>query len=318
MKIINSEDHNFDSLKENFNLIIDQNFPLHSKGNLKYQKEYFKSNELICKISFIFINSGIAKFLFLGDVFKTDKISIFGLPSLSIELVNLNNIEKKFIENHLTKDLQISNFKIDHLELINSNRISFFSNYLLKKGFKNNLMVNSIVDLNYDYDYLKMCYRKSYKSLINKYNKDFNLIVLERESNNEDLFSEFKDLHFIDAGKKTRSDRTWEIQFELINEGLAVVFLLEKDKKIVSGAYFTNNNKTAYYGVSASDPSSKKQFPLTHVIIDNAIKYFKKKNLEKIILGNYETNKNNTKEYNISLFKCGFSDIKEYQINISN
>ena len=128
----------------------------------------------------------------------------------------------------------------------------------------------------------------------------------------------FKDLHFIDAGRKTRSDRTWEIQFELISEGLAVVFLLEKDKKIVSGAYFTNNNKTAYYGVSASDPNSKKKFPMTHIIIDNAIKYFKKKNLSKIILGNYETNKNNKKEYNISLFKCGFSDIKEYQINISN
>ena len=85
-------------------------------------------------------------------------------------------------------------------------------------------MLNLIDDLKS----IKRNFRKSSKSLINKGFKIWNVKVME--SLDKSKWEEFINLHFKVSGKKTRSNKTWDILKKQIQAKEAFLVYLEDDK----------------------------------------------------------------------------------------
>ena len=103
---------------------------------------------------------------------------------------------------------------------------------LLKNSFNCNIQRESFIDLSWDYLEIKRNYRKSYKSLVSKGKKIWNLIKLTE--NHESIWNEFKSLHYKSAGRKTRSDKSWDIlQESLINNCSSFYYCTNENEEMI-------------------------------------------------------------------------------------
>ena len=85
-------------------------------------------------------------------------------------------------------------------------------------------------------------YRKSYKSLINSNIKKYDLQVLDNNNFKIEIWEKFKQMHLKVSGKKTRSDSTWELQKQSLNNSKSVVIYVKKEEKYLGFAYFYAKN----------------------------------------------------------------------------
>ena len=224
------------------------------------------------------------------------------------------SVQKKIIKRcfgfikSISKRLKISSWEC--VELFKNK--SDFSEWHLQSmcnGAKSYLQHELFVNLSLDISVIKSHFRKSYKSLISSGNKYWKLGIMD--SKNEKLWKNFKDLHLKVSGKKTRSDKTWNIHYESIlkNESF-LIYLLDNKKRIVGGGLFNCSKDEGFYAVGAYDRSLFDK-PLGHLVQYKAIEELKKRNISwyKIGLRNYETDTPNPseKEISISKFKEGFA-----------
>ena len=177
------------------------------------------------------------------------------------------------------------------------------------KGLKiKNLQYESIINLELSLVELKSRIRKSYKGLINKGLKQWNIVdVVE---NQDIVFSQFRNLHFQVALRKTRNDKSWEIQLNNLKSGFAkLLAAYDTDNKLVGAAYFDITKDEANYSVGVYD---RKLFdlPIGHAIQWRAIEIFKRIGIVKYKVGSIykisDMPKPSEKEISISKFKIGF------------
>ena len=122
------------------------------------------------------------------------------------------------------------------------------------------------------------------------------------------MWDDFKNLHHKVSGKKTRSDRTWSLQYENLLSNNAIFLYVTDNNKIISGAYFDTSRDEANYSVSVSDDYAKKNY-INSLIIFEAIKILKKRKVLYLRLGQYENQLNtDLKQININRFKLSFSN----------
>lgn len=156
---------------------------------------------------------------------------------------------------------------------------------------------------------IKSVLRKSYKPLINWGKKNLLIKVLDAQTSDYEGFLEFKNLHIKASGRKTRSDLSWDYQFEMIKLGKAYLISAFYNNELVSGCFIMHNKNTALYGVAASDRKLMSiNFPLNHYTLWKSILIAKDKGCKKFILGNVSNDHNlDEKANNIALFKRGFA-----------
>ena len=161
-------------------------------------------------------------------------------------------------------------------------------------------------DLSLGYENLKSLYRKSYKSLINKTKKKFVVKILD--PNDFKKYIEFKNLHKRISGRQTRSDESWELHFNAIQNSKSYLFYIENKTKIIGGSIIDCTKKEAIYGVGVFDRDFFKNYSLSHLIQDEIIKFLCKKKFKFYNLGEYNPSdhKLDKKLNDISKFKMGF------------
>ncbi|MAI14373.1 MAG: hypothetical protein CMM15_10175 [Rhodospirillaceae bacterium] len=153
--------------------------------------------------------------------------------------------------------------------------------------------------------------RKSYRSLINSGLKIWKSFVADEKTINKEFWDKFIELHFQSAGRKTRSEETWNYQFELIKKNLAFsVGLFDPFSGTMVGcAFYQHNHSQAYYMVGAYDRSLFDK-PIGHVVQWIALNYALKKGLTEICyLNEIKFNVSEfftEKEQRIQFFKLGF------------
>jgi len=152
------------------------------------------------------------------------------------------------------------------------------SRYLLKHGEKPTIRYEQLIHLGSGT--LHQDLRKSYKSLINK--------RTPIECDVEELHT----LHLQEAGRETRSQETWDIQQEMVDQKQAFCLRTEK-----AAALFLYNQEVCYYGVAASQEDS-------HPIIWSAIQKAKDLGCRWFSMGDQMFT--NDKAGSISKFKRGF------------
>jgi hypothetical protein len=293
-----------------------ENNPLFSIDNIEYQKNYRTDIISSEDISFTIKNTDL-KFLYVFVAYKHTtnsgmEFSNYGLPIISLE----NEISPPIKKIIITEILNRIDFSSDILyNQFNFENLNIFSELLFVKYKRPILYLESKVNLLCDYSVIRQSFRKSYKSLIAKFSREIDLKVYDSNNINLSTYKEFKSLHFKESGRLTRSEKTWEIHYDMIKKDSAVLICAVLNEELIGAALFIHSAYSAYYGVSASNVVFKQTVPITHLIIDKAIHYYKGLGLLMLILGLFEPDSKDEKLKGISGFKSAFSNEKGVKLS---
>lgn len=149
--------------------------------------------------------------------------------------------------------------------------------------------------------------RDSYRNLINQHIQTVELNYITRDNCDRDLFDTFKAFHLKTAGRQTRSDKSWNVQFKMIEAGFAELILgYMPEQGLVSSALLTDFGSVTSYAVAVYERSLFSH-PLGHVNVYEGIKRAKERGQIVFDLGIIiPYTLQHEKEYNIGYFKKGF------------
>ena len=190
--------------------------------------------------------------------------------------------------------------------------ISDWHSLCLSNGMSTNVRYNLYVQLDENIEKIKKLFRKSYKPLIGVAEKSWNTEI-HKKNITIDVWNDFKSLHCEVSGRVTRSDETWDIQYENIKSDKAFFISLTNDSlEMVGGAFFEFTEDEGRYKVAAYDRNLFDK-PLGHIIQYKAIEELKRRKIKFYKLGRrfYESDnpKPSEKEISISYFKEGFATL---------
>lgn len=140
------------------------------------------------------------------------------------------------------------------------------------------------VDLSMDIAAIKSRFRKSYKSLITSGKQHFNVGLLHNEGGKE-VWQEFRALHLVAAGRATRSEESWNLQYSALIKGeIFLVHLRDHSGRMVGGALFHVTRDEGYYSVGAYDRALFDK-PIGHIIQHEAIEEMKRRGVRWYFIG---------------------------------
>ena len=201
------------------------------------------------------------------------------------------------------------NFNIS-IPYFGESKIMQWHQICLLNGMSSKINYNLYVDLYKELDEIKKSFRKSYKPLIGVAKKLWTTVIHDKKLT-KCTWAEFKNLHYEVAGKKTRLDDTWDLQYENIkNDNAFFISLREDSSKMVGGGYFELSPNEGKYEVGVYDRELFDK-PLGHIIQNTAIQELKRRGIRFYKIGRrfYESDnpQPTDKELSISYFKEGFA-----------
>ena len=184
-------------------------------------------------------------------------------------------------------------------------------NYLSRYGYLDASLTTILIDLRKDLTSLWKDLRASYKSLIKKSQRMYKIVVLDANSITKEKFLAYADIHHKAAGRITRPQRTFDVQYEMLLSNNACLIGVEIGGSWAGFAYFMHSEYSAYYGSGAEDPEIETKTPLGPVMQWTAIEYYAGKGCRYIELDNQYFGPQffecpSTKDMTISFFKRGF------------
>jgi FemAB family protein len=292
--------------------------------SLQYQKAYFNSQSwndlsLVCYKK-NGIPCGIIS-LHLREIKGLHSLCAAGLPIEPIQFLDdVSTGEKKRICRAVLRGLKTyhaslstEEFKCHAYSQLATSAIDEWGQSCLELAQAVNINHQLYIDLEKNIDDIKSAFRKSYKPLINKAMKLWEVRVLEQKQITISEWQKFKKLHFFAANnRKTRSDESWEIQYLQVLQGNAFLIALYSEfDKLIGGGFFQYTQDEGMYSVAAYDRTLFDQ-PVGHLVQWTAINELKRLGLKKYLIGTrpYATDvpSPSQKELNIGYFKEGFSN----------
>ena len=184
-------------------------------------------------------------------------------------------------------------------------------NYLTRYGYLDASLTTILIDLHKSTSELWKELRSSYKALINKSERIYKIFVMDADSITRPQFDAYCEVHHKAAGRVTRPQRTFDIQYEMLQNNQACLIGVEIDGTWASFAYFLNSKYSAYYGSGAEDPELVTETPLGPVMQWAAIKHYAEVGLRYMELDNQYFGSQlfecpSPKDMSISFFKRGF------------
>ena len=172
----------------------------------------------------------------------------------------------------------------------------FYNNWITSRSWSDISWHTQILDLTQSEAALHAGIRKSYKALINQVARTHEIVVDAKG----DLLKAFKRLHFGEAGRQTRPDRTWEIQREWCEAGNGLIVAAMRWNVAVACTYWILYKGCAYYASSASiNPN------VTHTLVWRAMLELKARGVKQLEMGWLDYDKSD-KGQGIARFKAGF------------
>lgn len=152
-------------------------------------------------------------------------------------------------------------------------------NYLQKYQYLDTSILSYVIDLSPE-NLLKSC-RKGHISDIKRVLNDarFKTRIITVADHVE--HKAFQTLHHRCAGKITRSDESFELQFQKLIQGTAFLVGLDFDSRTVAYSYFELCNGKAAYASGVDDPDYA-DWPLYHSVVYTAMKYLKSLGVTKM------------------------------------
>ena len=287
---------------------------MYSSLSNEFYTEYFLShNSKFEDISCIIFDENQA-YCLIGmtiDICCKNAITLgfYGLPSYYQEYKELSTSQKKQVQKLLGKYIEDTIFylgvnKIIFLDVNPS--LSPMALTLLKKGCSASTKFIQNIDLNQSMSDIRKGFRKGHKAAINWTIKNIDAKVITSKNISWNDMNKFRKLHMQVSGRETRSEKTWNIQYDMIMNNEAFAVFGEKNGVLVTAALFQYSDKTCYYSVSASNRELFDK-PISHTLIWRAIEHAKLLNCKIFEVGEQVYDRENRKkESNIADFKRGF------------
>lgn len=284
-----------------------QCFVSYSASYAHYNQAYFESSTDF-SLSFWFKNEVVG--LLFANTALPEILSFFGHPvgvftdfsklsafQLDLEQTFVREIQKILAQTGVTQALLPSQ--------------SFLLGAFCSATAQIKYSLQAYCDLTVPEEDLLRRMRKSYRSLINWGKCQLEIKILTKENPDRELFLSFKEFHIATAGRKTRSDLSWDRQFAAIQNGAAFLILAYlPEHGLVAGNLVLLAEDEAYYGVGVNNRTlmaNKK--PIGHWPLVAAIFEAKKLNKKTFNLGKVGPEFATDKEYDIAMFKKGFSNL---------
>ena len=145
--------------------------------------------------------------------------------------------------------------------------------------------------------------------------------VVDRAVVTVDDIDQFRALHIDAAGRETRSQKTWEKQFDMVRADEAFLVFGRLDNELVTAALFSHSSSYCFYGVSASKRGLFGK-PISHAAVWRGVLHAKKlgcRHLEwgEIEYPNQATPAPTEKRLGITVFKRGFGGTTFARMRVS-
>jgi FemAB family protein len=283
----------------------------HQVSNVDYYSAYFQGEN----ISFILIEDH--KPIAIFPIFAYQDNNEWKISSNSLGLISplfIRDIPKKSrkrLEKQCIEIILLISRKLELRKILLFEHSHFLSTWFLQwleKADKDFITYQLAIDLQQSIESIKLDFRKSYKPLVNKALKEWDVRVCEE--NVDEVFEEFKDLHFEAAGKQTRSKESWSIQRKQIENNEAFLVSVRDGNLLIGAGFFNFSRDIGTYSVGAykRDLFDK---PIGHAVQIIAIKKLKDLGCKTYILGQkavaISSGTSSQKEASISHFKEGFA-----------
>jgi len=292
---------------------IDYTMAMREDGSSNLSFGVYENNKLVAFIPLV--KEYIYEYQKLNEFSMAGFPSVYPLFSNILSKNNKDKIEKLIFEQILQiakeQDISYMNFYVSPLSDVVLNK-ELIVNPFNKFGFHDTTVSTNILSLEKDEDVLFRNFRKGTKSDIKTAIKnDFTLKVFDSANITRELFDIYKDLHFQAAGRKTRPDKTWDIMYEWIKDGVSILALTSKDDSYVSAQFVNTYDKKAYYQSGTTKPEFERERGIGHLSQWEILKYLKVNNFTHYELGwnwypNISQEVADSKMLGISRFKAGF------------
>jgi hypothetical protein len=195
------------------------------------------------------------------------------------------------------------------MDTFNDGQLSCLGEVLFNNRYKSNLTFEMIVEYSgFNEENYHRDLRKSYKSLLNWGKKNLSICYLVNQNISRDLFDSFKELHQKISGRQTRSDETWMIQYQMIQDNMGELILGYYEGKLVAGSLFLDQGDVSIYSTGVYERELF-DFGISHSLLYQGIcRSYNRGNTSKFLLGYFDTDIQDSKWYNIQFFKKGFSE----------
>ncbi len=305
---------------------LDSQSVWYSDSMIDYQHAYMSgAGQCLVDISMVLLNDdapcGIWPLtLSLGDSRKLSSLGAPILPPAFIASMSARTVKKitssalRFVmciqEMYAKNEIESQEFitpKVLHSGL------SEWHQQLLSIGAVVTVKHDLYIDLTLSMEEIRAGFRKSYRPLISSGLKTWLSEVMDSTCSNIDVWNEFKLLHQKVAGRITRSDETWNLQYQMILRNEAILVHLHDanmQNRMVGAGFFQFTRDSSLYAVAAYDRELFDK-PIGHVVQQCAIETMKKLGIHWYQIGERlypsDNPKPNDKELSISLFKQGFA-----------
>ena len=283
----------------------------HQVSNVDYYSAYFQGEN----ISFVLIEDHKPVAIF--PIFAYQDSNEWKISSNSLGLISplfIRDIPKKArkrLEKQFIEIILLISKKLKLRKIVLFEHSHFLSNWFLlwlERADKDFITYQLAIDLRQSVESIKLDFRKSYKPLVNKALKEWDVKVCEE--NVDEVFEEFQDLHFEAAGKQTRSKESWSIQRKQIEDNEAFLVSVRDGNLLIGAGFFNFSRDMGAYSVGAykRDLFDK---PIGHAVQMIAINQLKDLGCKTYILGEkavaLSSSVSSKKEASISHFKEGFA-----------
>jgi len=158
-------------------------------------------------------------------------------------------------------------------------------NYLQSFGYLDTSLITYVYDLTLPGDFLSHC-EKNHRRSLREILKDerFTVIRVDKEHPDRSHHENHERLHEKCSGKKTRSTRTFDVHYEQLLAGEAVLFCVLFNGVPAMYGYFQHAQNRAHY-ISTSDDPEIAGFPMQHLLTFTAIEYYRGIGITAIVPG---------------------------------
>ena len=282
MKILRAGDTSFNNAWKK--LLSDDTlcYPLHSQLNQQYYENYFDKSKFSDR-SFLLINDdGPIAGLRICQSQESNgvvQLNAFGRPTFYVESSTAGIRSKQKAFSNMKKEINniclVANiWEWHHFENLHQGKISPIGRYLLNNNAQQVPSWTQLINLHQNEKVLFAQLSKSFRSNVNWGRKNIELKIINENNIKSDHMDQFQNLHFKASERKTRNDKSWECQFNLVKNNEAFIIFGYLSDELVSAALFLHSNNYCLYGVSASQRMYFDK-PISHSLVWTAIVHAK-------------------------------------------
>lgn len=185
----------------------------------------------------------------------------------------------------------------------------------LASHYRPSFHFRAVVNLCHSAEIIRKDFRKGHRQQVRWGESAVDLVYVDANNRDLDLFTRFQKLHADVAGRVTRPDASWRVMYQLISSGSGDLVLSFFKGELVGGTLILDSADTAFYA-SGAYVRSHFDKPLSHYPLAIAIERAKARGLRFFDVGEVPTGENSTdKERSIGNFKFGFVSLVRTGVN---